>query len=94
MPNFTAYYYSALDNQINDYTVALIHRVEEEGTLRGVDAMYEKGLTVTCPEACKEGWYYDEINKIFISPEEFEKNKNSYEKPHQGITINIKPYNS
>jgi hypothetical protein len=93
MPNFTAYYYSALDNQINDYTVALIHRVEEEGTLRGVDAMYE-GKAVICPEACKEGWYYDEINKIFISPEEFEKNKNSYEKPYQGITINIKPYNS
>ncbi|WP_454836368.1 hypothetical protein [Pseudomonas lini] len=67
MRNFTAYYFTVLDDLIHEYTVAHIHRVAEDGTLRGVDAMLEKGLTVACPEVCKEGWYYDEKKTRLLS---------------------------
>lgn len=54
------------------------HRIIKVGLMKGAEAMYFKGESVSCTEEVKEGWYYDENSQKFMTAQEFEINREKY----------------
>ncbi|MEN5046824.1 MULTISPECIES: hypothetical protein [Pseudomonas] len=70
MTDVYAYY-----NKSNEFSA---HRIIKVGLMKGVEAMYFKGGSVSCTEEIKEGWYYDENSQKFMTAQEFEINREKY----------------
>jgi len=54
------------------------HRIIKIGLMKGAEAMYFKGESVSCTEEIKEGWYYDEKSRKFMTEQEFDKSREKY----------------
>jgi hypothetical protein len=54
------------------------HRIIKVGLMKGAEAMYFEGESVSCTKEVKEGWYYDENSQKFMTAQEFEINREKY----------------
>ncbi|POA26127.1 MULTISPECIES: hypothetical protein [unclassified Pseudomonas] len=54
------------------------NRIIKVGLMKGAEAMYFKGESVSCTEEIKEGWYYDEKSRKFMTEQEFDNSREKY----------------
>jgi len=66
------------------------HRIIKVGLMKGAEAMYFEGESVSCTKEVKEGWYYDENSQKFMTEQEFDNSREKYRispAPSAGPTI-------